>query len=65
MRSLLTRLAVDEQAQDLIEYALLCAGLGFVGVATFPALEAAIGTAYIGLDSNAQNLWEPPAPGVP
>ena len=65
MRSLLTRLLLDDQAQDLIEYALLSAGLGFVGLAAWPATLSAIGSTYTSLDSATQNLWEPPSPGGP
>jgi Flp pilus assembly pilin Flp len=62
MRSLLLNLALDESGQDIIESALLTAALGLVGIATWPAIEAAIGTSYRALDSNTQNLWVPPDP---
>jgi Flp pilus assembly pilin Flp len=63
MRRHLTRFLVDEQGQDLIEYALLAAGLGFAGIAAWPAIQTAIGAAYQALDTNSQNLWEPLPPG--
>ncbi len=53
----------DDRGQDLIEYALLTAALAVAGAATWPIFEAAIGTAYRALDTNTQNLWEPPPPG--
>jgi len=56
-------LARDERGQDLIEYALLSAAIGVAGAATWPLIEQSIGTAYRALDSNTQNLWEPPPPG--
>lgn len=65
MRVLLSRLLFDDQAQDLIEYALLSAGLGFAGLATWPAIQTAIGVTYGTLDTATQNLWEPPPPGAP
>ena len=65
MRHLLTRLVFDDRAQDLIEYALLSAGLGFAGLAAWPAIQTALGAAYIRLNTNSQNLWEPAPPGGP
>jgi len=65
MRPILTRLMLDDQAQDLIEYALLSAGLGIAGLAAWPALQTALGDAYVRLDNNTQGLWEPPPPGGP
>lgn len=63
MRHLLRRLAFEDRAQDLIEYALLSASLGLAGLASWPAISAAIGTAYTAIGGNSYNLWEPPAPG--
>ena len=65
MRHLLTRLVFDDRAQDLIEYALLSAGLGFAGLAAWPAIQTALGAAYVRLNINSQNLWEPAPPGGP
>lgn len=62
MGSLLSRLLRDESGQDLIEYALLTGGLGLVGVAIWPAITAAVGTGYRGLDTRTQNLWRVPNP---
>lgn len=56
-------LARDDRGQDLVEYALLTAAIGLAGAATWPLIEQSIGTAYRALDSNTQNLWEPPPPG--
>ncbi len=53
---------LDERGQDLIEYALLTASVGLAGAATWPVIEEAIRTAYRALDTNTQNLWEPPPP---
>lgn len=61
--TLLARLVEDESGQDVIEYALLTAALGVVSAATWPVIASAIGTAYTALESNTQNLWEPPPPG--
>jgi Flp pilus assembly pilin Flp len=64
MTRLLSRLVRDERGQDMIEYVLLTAALGFVSLATWPAIETAIRTSYQGLDTSTQNLWEPPPPGA-
>lgn len=58
----LRQLLRDERGQDLIEYALLTAAVGLAGAASWPLIEQAIGTAYRALDTNTQNLWEPPPP---
>jgi Flp pilus assembly pilin Flp len=63
MNNWLKRLAVDEQGQDTIEYVFLTAALAFVGIATWPGIEVAIRQTYQALDTNTQNLWEPPNPG--
>lgn len=56
------RFAADDRGQDLIEYALLTAAVGLAGAASWPFIEQAIGTAYRALDTNTQNLWDPPPP---
>jgi Flp pilus assembly pilin Flp len=53
----------DERGQDLIEYVLLTAAIGFVSLATWPLIEAAVRSSYQALDGNTQDLWEPPPPG--
>ena len=63
MQSLLARLIREEEGQDLIEYALLTAGIGLTGFAVWPAITDAVGVAYGGLDTRTQNLWEVPDPG--
>jgi Flp pilus assembly pilin Flp len=64
MLALLTRLIRDDEGQDLIEYALLTAGIGLAGLAVWPAITAAVGVAYQILDANIQDLWEVPDPGA-
>jgi len=63
VKSLITRLIHDDRGQDLIEYALLTAGLGLAGAAIWPAITAAVGVVYTGLDTTTQNLWQAPDPG--
>ena len=62
MIELLRRLLVDDSGQDLIEYALLTAGIGLAGAAVWPAITAAVGTSYGNLDTRTQGLWRVPDP---
>ena len=62
MRALIGLLLCDESGQDLIEYALLTAGIGIAGIAFWPAFETTIRLSYENLDRDAQNLWIPPDP---
>ena len=62
MKALFSRLILSEDGQDLIEYALLTAGIGFAGIAVWPAILDSLGTAYAQLDSQTQDLWSPPDP---
>ena len=43
---------------------LVTAGIGIVTIATWPLIEAAIGTSYQTLDDQTQGLWSPPDPGA-
>ena len=58
LKRLLHDLAVGDDGQDLVEYALLTASIGLVATATWPAIEVAIGAAYESLDTATQDLWE-------
>lgn len=62
MTSLLRRFIADEDAQDLIEYALLSTVIGFAGAAAFQLIMAAIGTTYGSWDTHVNNLWNTPDP---
>ena len=63
MLTVLNRLIREEQGQDVIEYVLITAGIGIVTIATWPLIEAALGTSYRALDTQTQGLWSPPDPG--
>lgn len=63
MTALLVRLFRSEDGQDLVEYALLTAGVGFAGLAAWPLVVSSLGTVYATLDQQTQDLWEPPNPG--
>ena len=52
----LMQLLLDESGQDVIEYALLSAFIGTVGVLTWVNIKAGIGSAYSGWDSGVQTL---------
>ena len=56
------RLLTDETGQDLIEYALLAATIGLVGILAWQSIVTGIGTAYAGWDSGTQDIWEPQNP---
>lgn len=63
MIHLLKRLLSDDEGQDVLEYALLTASVGLIGIATWPLIAAGIGATYQQLDTNTQDLWEVPNPG--
>lgn len=60
---LLQRLLFAEEAQDVIEYALLTAGIGIVSIAIWPLIAAGIGNWYAAMNTGTQNIWEVPDPG--
>jgi Flp pilus assembly pilin Flp len=64
MSEAIKRLLRDETGQDVIEYALLTAGLGLAGIAAWPAITDTIGVVYRTLDAGTQDLWEAPDPGA-
>ena len=63
MSALWRRLWSDDDGQDIIEYALLTASVGLMGIATWPVITASIGATYQRLDTQTQDLWEVPDPG--
>jgi Flp pilus assembly pilin Flp len=56
MRHLLGRLLREERGQDIIEYALLAAFIGVVGILTWQAIGGGISTALSGWDTGVQGL---------
>jgi hypothetical protein len=60
--AMLLRLAVETDAQDLIEYALLTSFIGFAGAAAWIAMQTSLGNAYSSYIAAAWNLWEPADP---
>jgi Flp pilus assembly pilin Flp len=63
MWALLVKLLKSEDGQDVIEYALLTAGVGLAGLGTWPLIVDSLGTAYAALDSQTQDLYAPCDPG--
>jgi Flp pilus assembly pilin Flp len=62
MKSLVLRLWRDQNAQDLVEYALLTTFIGFAGIAVMDILISAIGNAYGAENQAVYDLGNPPAP---
>jgi Flp pilus assembly pilin Flp len=56
------RLALDEDGQDLIEYALLATVIALVGFAGMNAISGALNTAYFSWDTTNHAIWEVPPP---
>ena len=54
-RRLIVRLLGDEAGQDVIEYGLLAAFIGTVGILTWQAITTQIGTHYSGWNSSIQS----------
>jgi pilus assembly protein Flp/PilA len=59
----ITEFVRDESGDDLIEYALLAALIGIVGVIAFNAMSGKMGTAYSNWNTNATDKWVPCPPG--
>jgi Flp pilus assembly pilin Flp len=62
MNALLRRLIVEDNGQDVIEYALLTGAIGLSGIAAWPLIVTALRNSYISLDTQTQLLWSPPDP---
>lgn len=56
MKTTLRRFIVDDQAQSFVEYALLSALIGVVGILAWTNVGSAIATTYGGWDTGVQNL---------
>jgi Flp pilus assembly pilin Flp len=59
----LLRLVVEDEGQDLVEYALLSGIVGAAGILLFPTIANQMTTAYVNWQTAAQDAWEPCAPG--
>lgn len=64
MQGVLRRLLLDDDGQDVVEYALLTATIGLAGLATWPLIVNGIGVAYGDAVTDTQDIWEVPDPGA-
>jgi Flp pilus assembly pilin Flp len=64
--ALIRRLAIESEGEDVIEYALLTAFIGFSGAVGWSAIQTGLGAAYNSWVTGVWNLWEPANPvGAP
>jgi Flp pilus assembly pilin Flp len=56
MRRLISRFVREDCGQDIIEYALLAALVGTVGIVLWVNIGAGINRAYLGWDTGVQNI---------
>ena len=56
MRDLIVRFLHEECGQDIIEYGLLGAFIGIVGIVAWQNIGVGIGNHYSGWDTSVQNL---------
>jgi pilus assembly protein Flp/PilA len=56
MKALLLKLVREEKGQDVIEYALLAAGISVVAVPTVPAIGTAVNNAYSNINTKVQSI---------
>jgi Flp pilus assembly pilin Flp len=52
----------DDDAQDLVEYALLGLFVGLAGAALWANVVTLLGTRYTEYNTNVQDLWASPEP---
>ena len=56
MKSLFERLMREEAGQDVIEYALLAAGISIVAIPTIPGIGTAVNNAYVKISDAVKKL---------
>jgi Flp pilus assembly pilin Flp len=62
LKRLISRVVLQDEGQDLIEYALLTAVIGLAGAAAFNLIAAAMNTTYGSWEDGINSLWEPEPP---
>jgi Flp pilus assembly pilin Flp len=60
--SIVKRLLLETDGQDVIEYALLTAFIGMAGAAAWNALLTSVGNMFTNVSGVVWNPWEPPDP---
>jgi Flp pilus assembly pilin Flp len=63
VRTLFARLVVGNRGQDLIEYGLLAAIIGVIGILIMPTIEAKMDAAFALWNAGAYADWCPDDPG--
>jgi Flp pilus assembly pilin Flp len=58
----LRRFIVEDDAQDLVEYALLCAFIALISVAVWHGVVDLLRDRYTDFNDNTQAIWEPQDP---
>ena len=56
MKNLMKRLFVEEQGQDVIEYALLAAGISIIVIPTVPLIGTAVNDVYVEIDTAVRTI---------
>ena len=56
MRALLGKLIRDEQGQDVIEYALLAAGISIIVIPTVPLIGTAVNAVYVRINEKVGEI---------
>jgi pilus assembly protein Flp/PilA len=51
MKNLLAKLISDDSGQDVIEYALLAAGISIIAVPTIPTIGTAVDALYVKIEA--------------
>ena len=62
MISVIRRFIVEDDAQDLMEYVLLCSFIALVGILVWQNVVTLLGLNYTSFNSGTQGLWENPDP---
>lgn len=62
LTTLLRRLALESDGQDLIEYALLTTFIGLSGAAGWTLMQTGLGTIYNSYVGAVWSMWEPADP---
>lgn len=56
MKALLSRLVREDKGQDIIEYALLAAGISVVTIPIVPLIGTTLNTVYSNINTQVSNL---------
>lgn len=56
MKTLLMKLFRDEQGQDVIEYALLAAGISIIVIPTVPGIGTAVDAVYVRIQERVNEI---------